>query len=83
MVAAIGTVRFELERQPRNVGWRGRTFQQRRFMLKIHAMNSIAALDLNLLVVFDAILKERNISLAGQRIGLSQPAMRSALGRLR
>lgn len=52
-------------------------------MLKIHAMNSIAALDLNLLVVFDAILKERNITLAGQRIGLSQPAMSSALGRLR
>ncbi len=52
-------------------------------MLKIHAVNSIASLDLNLLVVFDAILKERNITLAGQRIGLSQPAMSSALGRLR
>jgi DNA-binding transcriptional LysR family regulator len=52
-------------------------------MLKIHAMNNIASLDLNLLVVFDAILKERNITLAAQRIGLSQPAMSSALGRLR
>lgn len=52
-------------------------------MLRIHGVNSIAALDLNLLVVFDAILKERNITLAAQRIGLSQPAMSSALGRLR
>ena len=52
-------------------------------MLKIHAMNSIAGVDLNLLVAFDAILKERNITLAAQRIGLSQPAMSSALGRLR
>jgi len=38
-------------------------------------MNNIASLDLNLLVAFDAILKERNITLAAQRIGLSQPAM--------
>ena len=52
-------------------------------MLKIHAMNNIASVDLNLLVAFDAILKERNITLAAQRIGLSQPAMSSALGRLR
>ena len=52
-------------------------------MLIIHAVNSIASLDLNLLVVFDAILKEHNITLAAQRVGLSQPAMSSALGRLR
>jgi DNA-binding transcriptional LysR family regulator len=52
-------------------------------MLKIHAMNSIASVDLNLLVAFDAILKDRNITLAARRIGLSQPAMSSALGRLR
>ena len=52
-------------------------------MLKIHTVNSIAGIDLNLLVAFDAILKERNITLAAQRIGLSQPAMSSALGRLR
>ena len=52
-------------------------------MLKIHAMNNIASVDLNLLVAFDAILRERSITLAAQRIGLSQPAMSSALGRLR
>jgi len=39
--------------------------------------------DLNLLVVLDALLAERNVSRAGQRIGLSQPAMSAALGRLR
>ena len=52
-------------------------------MLKIHGMNNIASVDLNLLVAFDAILRERSITLAAQRIGLSQPAMSSALGRLR
>ena len=52
-------------------------------MLKIHAVNNIASVDLNLLVAFDAILRERSITLAAQRIGLSQPAMSSALGRLR
>lgn len=39
--------------------------------------------DLNLLVVLDALLEERNVSRAGRRIGLSQPAMSAALGRLR
>jgi DNA-binding transcriptional LysR family regulator len=39
--------------------------------------------DLNLLVVLDALLNERNVSRAGERIGLSQPAMSAALGRLR
>lgn len=44
---------------------------------------SLASLDLNLLVVFDAILTDRNITAAAQRVGLSQPAMSSALARLR
>jgi DNA-binding transcriptional LysR family regulator len=39
--------------------------------------------DLNLLVVLDALLSERNVSRAGQRIGLSQSAMSAALSRLR
>ncbi len=43
----------------------------------------LSTLDLNLLVVFDAILKDRNITVAAQRVGLSQPAMSSALSRLR
>lgn len=40
-------------------------------------------LDLNLLVALDALLAERSVSLAAQRIYLSQSATSSALGRLR
>ena len=40
-------------------------------------------LDLNLLVALDALLLERNITLAGRRVHLSQSAMSSALSRLR
>lgn len=39
--------------------------------------------DLNLLVAFDALMQERNVSRAGARIGVSQPAMSAALSRLR
>lgn len=39
--------------------------------------------DLNLLVVFDAIYRARNLTAAGESIGLSQPAMSHALARLR
>ena len=39
--------------------------------------------DLNLLKLFDALLKERSVTLAGQRLGLSQPAASRGLGRLR
>jgi DNA-binding transcriptional LysR family regulator len=40
-------------------------------------------LDLNLLVVFDAIYRSRNLTAAGRDLGLSQPAMSHALSRLR
>ena len=36
---------------------------------------NINTLDLNLLRVFDALMSERNVSVAGSRLGLSQPAM--------
>jgi DNA-binding transcriptional LysR family regulator len=39
--------------------------------------------DLNLLRVFQAILEERSLTRAGERLGLSQPAISYALGRLR
>src|SRR5690606_23611870 len=42
------------------------------YMATIHGMN-FNALDLNLMRVFDALLKERSVTAAGQRIGLSQP----------
>ena len=44
---------------------------------------NIALLDLNLLRVFDAVMRERSVTRAGERIGLSQPAMSAALNRLR
>ena len=40
-------------------------------------------LDLNLLKVFDALMKERHVSRAAERLCLSQPAMSHALKRLR
>ncbi|HEY9621928.1 MAG TPA: LysR family transcriptional regulator [Crinalium sp.] len=51
-------------------------------MTGIHHMN-MAAVDLNLLIVFDALMQERNVTRAGQRLGLSQPATSAALSRLR
>jgi DNA-binding transcriptional LysR family regulator len=36
-----------------------------------------------LLLVFDALMAERSATRAGQRVGLSQPAVSNALGRLR
>jgi len=43
----------------------------------------ISRLDLNLLVVFDAIYAEGNVTRASQQLNLSQPAISHALGRLR
>ncbi|WP_262272202.1 MULTISPECIES: LysR family transcriptional regulator [Microvirga] len=40
-------------------------------------------LDLNLLVAFDALMTERNLTAAARSINLSQPAMSAAIGRLR
>jgi LysR family nod box-dependent transcriptional activator len=40
-------------------------------------------LDLNLLVALDALLSEQQVTRAGERLQLSQPAMSGALGRLR
>lgn len=46
-------------------------------------MYNLARFDLNLLVAFDALMQERNVSRAAERVGLSQPAMSNALRRLR
>lgn len=43
----------------------------------------VEKLDLNLLRVFDALMEDGNLTRAGYRLGLSQPAMSHALGRLR
>lgn len=41
------------------------------------------SIDLNLLVVFQAILEHRSVTRAGESLGLSQPAMSACLARLR
>jgi DNA-binding transcriptional LysR family regulator len=51
-------------------------------MSNIHHIN-LAGIDLNLLVVFDALMTELNVTRAGERVGLSQPATSNALVRLR
>ncbi|HEV7307184.1 LysR family transcriptional regulator [Ensifer sp.] len=43
----------------------------------------ILKFDLNLLVAFDALMGERNVTRAAQRIGISQSALSHNLGRLR
>src|SRR5690606_25458957 len=43
----------------------------------------VRRLDLNLLVVFDAVLNERSVSRAADRLALTQPAVSHALARLR
>lgn len=48
----------------------------------MHAMH-LPSLDLNLLVVLDALLTTRNVTAAGRRLGLSQSATSHALARLR
>ena len=46
-------------------------------------MSGLRGVDLNLLVVLGALLEERNLTHAGERISMSQPAMSAALSRLR
>ncbi|WP_232665875.1 LysR family transcriptional regulator [Pseudonocardia sp. TRM90224] len=43
----------------------------------------LTGLDLNLLIVLRELLRERNVTRAAERIGVSQPAASAALGRLR
>lgn len=47
-----------------------------------NAMN-IESFDLNLLVCFDALMRERNVSRAAEQLNISQPAMSNSLKRLR
>ncbi|RQR26489.1 LysR family transcriptional regulator [Burkholderia sp. Bp9142] len=44
---------------------------------------NLRSVDLNLLVIFDALMRERNVTRAALRIPMSQPAMSNALVRLR
>jgi DNA-binding transcriptional LysR family regulator len=46
-------------------------------------MSDVNTLDLNLLRVFEALMRERSVSLAAGRLNLTQPAVSNALNRLR
>jgi DNA-binding transcriptional LysR family regulator len=52
-------------------------------MPQLRSKPNLAAVDLNLLVALDALLREDSVTRAGKRIGLSQPAASHALARLR
>jgi DNA-binding transcriptional LysR family regulator len=51
-------------------------------MRSISVVN-LATVDLKLLVVFDAVMAEGSVTSAGERLGMTQPAVSNALGRLR
>jgi len=44
---------------------------------------NIESFDLNLLISFDALMRERNVSRAAEHLSVSQPAMSNSLKRLR
>ncbi|MEP9385164.1 LysR family transcriptional regulator [Nocardioides sp. KR10-350] len=46
-------------------------------------MADLRKIDLNLLVALEAVLDEQNLTRAAKRVGITQPAMSGALGRLR
>lgn len=47
------------------------------------SMMNLRSIDLNLLVIFDALMTERHVTRAAARVAMSQPAMSNALSRLR
>ena len=49
----------------------------------MNSRHPLAGVDLNLLVALDALLEAESVTGAARQVGLSQPAMSSALGRLR
>ena len=52
-------------------------------MIGCIAVDDLRRFDLNLLVAFDALMAERSVTGAAQRMGVGQPAMSNALARLR
>src|ERR1700739_3843738 len=44
---------------------------------------NLRSVDLNLLVVFDAVMQTRSVTRAAQQVNMAQPALSHALGRLR
>jgi LysR family transcriptional activator of mexEF-oprN operon len=58
------------------------SFKSFKFMINI-IENDFRGVDLNLLLVFHALLQERNVTRAAQRLFIGQPALSGALKRLR
>ena len=52
-------------------------------MTDILTLVNLSAIDLNLLLVLDAVLTERSVARAAQRLHVTPPAISNALGRLR
>lgn len=50
---------------------------------EVNVTKSLRAVDMNLLVVFDALMSELSVTKAADRLGMSQPAVSNALQRLR
>jgi DNA-binding transcriptional LysR family regulator len=50
---------------------------------KMNAVHDLAQVDLNLLVAFDVLARERSVTRAAERLGLTQSALSHALRRLR
>ncbi len=60
-----------------------RRFKFRFAIQNMHQMNDLRRIDLNLLVILDALLSEQHVTRAAERLHLSQPAVSHALARLR
>src|SRR5947199_8538633 len=67
---------------PLNATPRGTMLQIHCYHMEMRHVNW-RAFDLNLLVVFDGLLREGSVTRAGKRLGMSQPALSHALNRLR
>src|SRR5277367_4801439 len=52
------------------------------YILDMHDLH-LGSIDLNLLVVLDALLRERNVTRAASQVGITQSAASHALARLR
>lgn len=50
---------------------------------RMHSIHDLRRIDLNLLVILDALLEERHVSRAAERLAMTQPAVSHALNRLR
>ena len=60
----------------------GPCVQWMRYMPHMHELH-LRSLDLNLILALDALLEERSVTRAAQRVGITQSAMSHALARLR